>query len=113
MSDSSNKTVAAETPAAEPAVVVNPNDVHLTIDGQAVVAHKGDLIIKAAEDNGIYIPRFCYHHRMNSVGMCRMCLCEVDSGRGLQVTVTCMATVSEGMVVENNSPTSKRMQEGV
>ena len=32
--------------------------------------------------NGIYIPRFCYHPRMKPVGMCRMCLVEIDTGRG-------------------------------
>ncbi len=91
----------------------NPNDVHLTINGKAVVAQKGDLIIKAAEDNGEYIPRFCYYNRMNPVGMCRMCLCEVDSGRGPQITATCMFNVAEGMVVETQSPTTKQVQEGM
>ena len=46
------------------------------------MAEKGELLIAAAERNGIYIPRFCYHPRMKPVGMCRMCLVEVDTGRG-------------------------------
>ena len=45
--------------------------------------------------------------------MCRMCICEVDSGRGPQLMPTCMATVTEGMKVEPESPTSKRVQEGI
>jgi len=91
----------------------NPNDVHLTINGKPVVAQKGDLIIKAADDNGEYIPRFCYHNRMEPVAMCRMCICEVDSGRGPQLVPTCMVTVAEGMKVEAESPASKAVQEGV
>ena len=39
-------------------------------------------MIDAAERNGVYIPRFCYHPRMKSVGMCRMCIVEIDTGRG-------------------------------
>ena len=78
-----------------------------------MVAQKGDLIIKAADDNGEYIPRFCYHNRMEPVGMCRMCICEVDSGRGPQLVPTCMATVTEGMKVEPESPMSKQVQEGI
>src|SRR5688500_20349949 len=58
----------------------DPNAVAITIDGKAVTARKGELIIAAAEREGTYIPRFCWHNRMTSVGMCRMCLCEVDSG---------------------------------
>ena len=80
--------------AADAGPPPNPNDVHLTINGRPVVAQKGELIIKAADDNGEYIPRFCYHNRMEPVGMCRMCICEVDSGRGPQLTPTCMALQS-------------------
>ena len=95
------KPEEAEAPPA------NPNDVHLTINGKPVVAQKGELIIKAADDNGEYIPRFCYHNRMEPVAMCRMCICEVDSGRGPQLVPTCMVTVAEGMKVEPESPASR------
>ncbi|MCU1503440.1 MAG: nuoG [Ilumatobacteraceae bacterium] len=100
----------ADAPDAPPP---NPNDVHLTINGKAVVAQKGEMIIKAADDNDEYIPRFCYYNRMDPVGMCRMCLCEVDSGRGPQLVATCMVPVAPDMKVEVNSPTSKRAQEGM
>jgi len=54
--------------------------VPVTLNGRAIVAHQGELIIEAAERNGVYIPRFCYHRRMEPVGMCRMCIVEVDTG---------------------------------
>ncbi|MBX3286005.1 MAG: (2Fe-2S)-binding protein, partial [Actinobacteria bacterium] len=53
--------------------------VNITVNGKAVAANPGELVIDAAERNGVYIPRFCYHHRMEPVGMCRMCLVEVDT----------------------------------
>ena len=96
-----------------PEPVVDPNAVSLTINGVPVTARKGDLIIEAAEDAGVYIPRFCYHDRMPSVGKCRMCLVEADSGRGPAVTVSCMVPVAPDMKVETESPLAKRMQEGV
>ena len=85
----------------------------ITIDGRAVTARKGELIIAAAERAGTYIPRFCWHNRMSSVGMCRMCLVEVDSGRGPQLTPSCMVTVAPDMKVDTESATTKRAQEGV
>ncbi len=91
----------------------DPNAVPITINGREVVARKGELIIAAAQRLGEYIPRFCYHERMNSVGMCRMCLCEVDSGRGPQLTPTCMVQVAPGMKVDTESATTKRVQEGI
>ena len=113
MTDTKPGSADGQAEGADAGPPPNPNDVHLTINGKAVVAQKGDLIIKAADDNGEYIPRFCYHNRMEPVGMCRMCICEVDSGRGPQLTATCMATVGEGMKVETESPMSKQVQEGI
>ncbi len=53
-----------------------------TLDGREVSARKGELLIAAAERAGTYIPRFCYHPRMEPVGMCRMCLVDVEGPRG-------------------------------
>ena len=107
---------ATETPTLddvpEPAPV-DPNAVSITINGRAVTARKGDLIIKAAEEAGDFIPRFCYHERMSSVGMCRMCLVEVDTGRGPQLMPSCMFAVSADMKVYTDSPIAKAAQEGV
>ena len=96
-----------ETPPAD------PNAVPVTINGAPFSARKGELIIAAAERAGVYIPRFCYHPRMASVGMCRQCLVEVDSGRGPAITVSCMFPVAPDMKIDTESATVERMQEGV
>ena len=106
MTDTADKPVEEAPP-------VDPNAVQITINGVPHTARKGQLIIDAAKDAGEYIPRFCYHERMNPVGKCRMCLVEADSGRGMAVTVSCMVPVAPDMKVETNSPTAKRMQEGI
>ena len=100
-------TTEAEAPPPD------PNAVHITVNGVPHVARKGQMLIDAAADAGQYIPRFCYHERMTPVGKCRMCLVECDSGRGPAVTVSCMVPVAPDMKVETESPTTKRMQEGI
>ncbi len=85
----------------------------VTINGTEVIAEKGELLIAAAERHGHYIPHFCYHPRMKPVGMCRQCLVEVDTGRGPGLQPSCMLTVSDGMVVDTESETTKRAQEGM
>jgi len=89
------------------------NTVTITINGHEAEAHPGEYLIAAAERNGVYIPRFCYHSRMKSVGMCRMCLVDVDMGRGPGLQPSCMVTVAPGMKVETESPAAKRAQEGI
>ena len=44
--------------------------VNVTINGRPIEARKGELVIAAAQRHDIYIPLFCYHERMNPVGMC-------------------------------------------
>jgi NADH-quinone oxidoreductase subunit G len=85
----------------------------VTIDGVAMEANPGELLIAAAERTGTYIPRFCWHPRMKEVGMCRMCLVEVSGPRGMSLQPACMMPVAEGMVVDTKSATVKKAQDGV
>ena len=70
---------------------VQKDTVSVAINGRTIEARKGELLIAAAERTGTYIPRFCYHPRMKSVGMCRMCIVEVDTGRGPSLQPSCSA----------------------
>jgi len=87
--------------------------VPVTIDGREITAHKGELLIAAAERHGIYIPRFCYHPRMASVGMCRMCIVEVDTGRGPALQPSCMLECTPDMKVDTTSKVTEKAQDGV
>ncbi len=80
VNDAPDEAEATDVVVVEPEP--DPNAVMVTINGKQVEARKGDLVIAAAERAGAYIPHFCYHPRMKSVGMCRQCLVEVDTGRG-------------------------------
>ena len=90
-----------------------PEEIGITLDGRAVKAIKGEMIIAAAERAGTYIPRFCYHPRMKPVGMCRMCLVEVKGPRGFSLSPACFVPVAEGMEVVTNSAPVKKAQDGV
>jgi NADH-quinone oxidoreductase subunit G len=90
-----------------------PERLSITIDGVSHQVPAGALLIKAAQDGGTYIPRFCWHERMNPVGMCRMCLVEVQGPRGPMLVTACTTNVADGMVVDTRNPTVKKAQEGV
>ena len=92
-------------------VAPGPDMVTVTIDGKEVQAPRGELLIKVAQEHGTYIPRFCWHERMKPVGMCRMCLVEVEGMRGMQIS--CATPVTDGMVVNTQSPNVKAVQDGV
>jgi len=87
--------------------------VKVTIDGKEIEVPAGELIIKAAQDHGTYIPRFCWHPRMEPVGMCRMCLVEVETPRGKGLVTSCTQRCAEGTIVDTKSDVVKKAQEGV
>ncbi|MDO9348248.1 MAG: 2Fe-2S iron-sulfur cluster-binding protein, partial [Anaerolineales bacterium] len=106
--------------------------VTLTIDGQPVTVPEGTLIVNAAKRIGIDIPVFCYHPKMEPVGMCRQCLVEVgrpvidratgqavmEDGKpkiqfGAKLETACTTPVSEGMVVLGMSEKAKAAQKEI
>ena len=107
--------------------------VTLTIDDRTVTVPEGTLIVDAAKKVGIDIPVFCYHPKMEPVGMCRMCLVEIgrplldrqtrepilDEGGKLKIQfnpkleTACTVPVSEGMVVIGLSERVKQARKDI
>ncbi|HEY5983973.1 MAG TPA: NADH-quinone oxidoreductase subunit NuoG [Anaerolineales bacterium] len=102
----------------------------LTVDGAQITVPEGMMIVDAAKTAGIDIPVFCYHPKMEPVGMCRMCLVEVgrpmidrttgkamldEDGQpklqfGPKLETACTTPVSEGMLVLTKSEKAKAGQ---
>ena len=85
----------------------------INVNGSEISTEPDQLIIEACEDSGIHIPRFCWHKRMDPVGMCRMCLVEIDTPRGKALVPSCTTKVSEDLIVDTESEVVKKAQEGV
>ncbi len=107
--------------------------VTLTIDGEEVTVPKGTLVVDAAKRIQVDIPVFCYHPKMEPVGMCRMCLVEIgmpardrstgepvlnadgtpqiNFGKALQTG--CTVLVAPGMVVRTATPVVDEAREAV
>src|ERR1700679_4395602 len=75
--------------------------VKLTIDGRAIEAAKGTLLIEAARQSGIEVPAFCYYEGLTLQAACRMCLVEVEKMPKLMTA--CTLPVGEGMVVRSET----------
>ena len=96
--------------------------VNLTIDGVDVSVPKHTLVIRAAEQVGVEIPRFCDHPLLEPVGACRQCLVDIATpGPDGQLRpmpkpqASCTITVSEGMEVktQQTSKVADKAQQGV
>jgi formate dehydrogenase alpha subunit len=71
--------------------------VGLTINGRKVAAKKGQTVLEAALDAGIYIPTLCYDPDLKPYGGCRLCMVEIEGMRGL--VSSCTTPAADGMVV--------------
>ncbi len=87
----------------------------VVIDGFEVTVPKGTLVIRAAEQLGIQIPRFCDHPLLNPVGACRQCLVEIEiNGRKFpKPQASCTIPVEPGMIVNTQltSPVADKAQQ--
>ena len=97
--------------------LVSVETVSAIIDGLEVTVPKGTLIIRAAEQLGIAIPRFCDHPLLAPAGACRQCLVDVEiNGRAFpKPQASCTMPVENNMVVktQNTSPVAAKAQEGI
>ncbi|MEO8475616.1 MAG: NADH-quinone oxidoreductase subunit G [Actinomycetota bacterium] len=82
--------------------------VTLAIDGKEITVPKGTLIIRAAEQLGIEIPRFCDHPLLEPAGACRQCYVQIEGQPKL--ATSCTVTVAPGMVV-NTQNTNETVQQ--
>lgn len=85
--------------------------VNIEIDGIPLKVDSAKMIIQAADEAGIDIPRFCYHKKLSIAANCRMCLIEVDKSR--KALPACATPVAEGMKIFTHSKIAIAAQRGV
>jgi NADH-quinone oxidoreductase subunit G len=106
--------MTVQTTGAAGGELAKPADgVTLTIDGFEITVPKGTLIIRAAEQLGISIPRFCDHPLLDPIGACRQCLVQVEGQP--KPPASCTTTCTEGMVVHTQltSQVAEKAQRGM
>ena len=100
--------------SAQPANTA-PDVVNIEIDGKPTQIRKGAMIIEAADNVGIAIPRFCYHRKLPIAANCRMCLVDVEMGGRMmpKPQPACATPVAEGMKVVTRSEKALKFQRDV
>ena len=77
--------------------------INLKINGIAVQSPKGSTVLEAARSVGIEIPTLCFMKEKNEIGACRICMVEVNEGRGFRLVTACVYPCTEGMEVLTNT----------
>ncbi len=85
--------------------------VDLEIDGHPVSVPEGTSVMRAAAIAGIAVPKLCATDSMEAFGSCRLCLVEVEGGKG--TPASCTLPVADGMKVHTQSSKIDRLRRGV
>ncbi len=76
---------------------------NVKINGIAVSVPKGSTVLDAARLAGVEIPTLCFMKEKNEIGACRICVVEVNEGRGFRIVTACVYPCTEGMEVLTNT----------
>jgi NADH-quinone oxidoreductase subunit G len=77
------------------------NKIKIEVDGRELEAEAGQMLIEVTDAADIYVPRFCYHHKLSVAANCRMCLVEVE--KAPKPLPACATPVTDGMRVFTRS----------
>lgn len=87
------------------------SDIEIEIDGKPLTVKPNSMVIQAADEAGIYIPRFCYHKHLSVAANCRMCLVEIE--KSPKAVPACATPVMPGMKIFTRSPKALAAQKAV
>ncbi len=85
--------------------------VTLTIDGKEITTKRGNTILQAARENGIYIPTMCYLSKVEPIASCRMCVVEVEGVDGM--ILSCQEKAVEGANINTNTTSIFRERQNI
>ena len=95
LSQQTRRVVTTTSPDAIGATVT------VKIDGVEAKVPFGSTILQAAESIGIHIPTLCNHPDLDTAGICRICVVEVEGQRLLQPA--CAFPVTNQMTIDTHS----------
>ena len=77
--------------------------INVKINGISVSVPKGSTVLDAARAAGVEIPTLCFMKEKNEIGACRICVVEVNEGRGFRIVTACVYPATDGMEVLTNT----------
>jgi bidirectional [NiFe] hydrogenase diaphorase subunit len=86
----------------------------LIVDGIEVEVADGATVLDAAKVAGRWVPTLCFDERQDPFGACRVCLvasevAPVGGAGGRAVIPACTTPARDGMVIDTQDPTARRV----
>ena len=92
-------------------VSTSENLVTLEIDGFKVTAPVGTSVMRAAASIGIEIPKLCATDSIEPFGSCRLCVVQIEGGKGMPAS--CTTPVAEGLKIVTQNKKLADVRRGI
>ena len=79
-------------------------NITVKVNGVEISVPKGTTVLEAAHAAGFEIPTLCYMKEINEIGACRICVVEVNEGRGFRLVAGCVYPCTDKMEILTASP---------
>ena len=79
-------------------------NITVKVNGVEISVPKGATVLEAAHAAGFEIPTLCYMKEINEIGACRICVTEVNEGRGFRLVAGCVYPCTDNMEILTASP---------
>jgi len=87
--------------------------IKVTINGKVYEAKKGEFLLEVCRRNRILIPTLCHHESLSGQGACRLCVVEINEGKGNQVVVSCVYPLNRDCKVFTESEKIKNLRKTI
>ena len=87
--------------------------IKVKINGKIYQAERGEYILEVCRRNRILIPTLCHHESLSGLGACRLCVVEVNEGRGNKVVVSCVYPLSRDCKIFTESEKIKNIRKTI
>lgn len=83
----------------------------VNVNGKEYSFREGETILELAKRNGIFIPSLCQFEPIgHKPATCRVCLVEVNDGKGKRMVAACETPLEDGMAIDSISRHVRDMQ---
>jgi len=88
-------------------------NIQFEIDGKTIKTEQGNTILKAAQNEKIFIPTLCHHEKLEPFGSCRLCIVEVEVKGWTNLVVSCVYPAKKDIIVRTRSKKIDRIRKTI
>ncbi|MBN2460939.1 MAG: (2Fe-2S)-binding protein [Candidatus Cloacimonetes bacterium] len=77
--------------------------IDITIDNKKITVEEGTTILDAARKLNISIPTLCYRPTVEAYGACRLCVVDINDGKGTRMVTSCNYPIKSTLDINTKS----------